>query len=166
MNVDRTRWKLLTEACGFFFYLCDVGARVNEPQQRARKDILMSAHASPCFKTKAVFCIPVKDKWHRQLLKRMSSYRFLLSVLIWHSVSISLSYHCNVKGYWVFFFGKQMMLKQVPEPLPHVQSCCLLPGPGAQKERLEQILCLFLFWFHIHLNNAPWHLLSGVPLFV
>lgn len=31
MNVDRSRWKLLTEACIFFFYLWDVSASVNEP---------------------------------------------------------------------------------------------------------------------------------------
>lgn len=31
-NVDRSRWKLLTEACVFFFYLWDVSASVNEPR--------------------------------------------------------------------------------------------------------------------------------------
>lgn len=60
MNVDRSRWKLLAEACDFFFYLCDVSRRVNEPQQIARKDILMSAHASPCLEQR-LFFTPVRE---------------------------------------------------------------------------------------------------------
>lgn len=108
MNVEQwCRWKLLTEACSFFCYLCDVSARVNEPQQIARKDIIMSAHASsPCFKTKAVFFTPVKEKWHRQLLSWMSSYRFY-SVFLSDTLSL-YHYHIAVmwkaKTYWFFIF--------------------------------------------------------------
>lgn len=52
------RW---TETCDFCFYLCDVGgARVNEPQQIARKDIITSAHAPPASKQRLHFSLQSK----------------------------------------------------------------------------------------------------------
>lgn len=82
--------------CDFCIYLC--GARVNEPQQIARKDIIMSAHAPPRFKTKAAFFTPVKDKCLQHLLlPRISSHR-LYSAFLSDTISIWSLYRFSVEG--------------------------------------------------------------------